>query len=719
MKFILLPIAFLLVISCTNAQTGIPVPEMTQSDNLISNFLAAYGIPGATVAIAKDGKIVYMRAFGYSDVSQTVPTQPYNLFRIASLSKQITSITVMKLMQQGRVAMADKVFGTGGILENHPVFSTANITDNRIYNITVQNLLEHEAGWNRDLDCNPNPTLPYPYFLSGCDPISFPLRVTMLEGTTNPVHKDDLVKFLLEKGLDFDPGTAYNYSNIGYLVLGDIIEKITGMSYGDYVRDSILAPLGIFDMRLGKNLLADKQEREGEYVGNGYTTLSCYGDGTYVPWEYGGFSVEAMDAHGGWIASSRDMLKLLVAVDGFSTKPDILTPATIAVMTAPSANNQYYAKGWSVNPYDNWWHTGALDGTASEQVRASNGFTWIIICNKRNITNANFWTDLDNLGWNCIAATTMWPTWDLMESPTANASGIMFSNVTSNSVTINWTNGNGDNRLLLASPDAEIDAFPSDGADYSGNAVFGSGSAVGANNYVVYNGTGSSVTVTGLTSGKTYFFRVVEYNKNSVTGNNALYLLGDNPESSVAISGALPVNINYLKVTKLNNNNAEIDWETQQEINSQSFEIQKSTDGTNFSPIGSITAKGNSQSKTSYSFIDHSPVAGKNYYRLKEMDVDGKFTLSNIISVDLSITGNHFKIISYPGKKYFGVIKNDNIDFSEATIIVRNTAGQTIIKQSLLNINSQMVSSPLLASGIYFATIFDGRETHTEKVVIN
>lgn len=530
---------FLLALFATaKAQTGIPVPAMTQSDNLISNFLTTYGIPAATAAIAKDGKIVYMRAFGNSNIANTIPTQPYNLFRIASLSKPITSIACMKLMQNGRLSMGARVFGTGGILQQHPVFANANITDTRINDITVQQLLEHSAGWNRDINCNPNPTSPYPYFFGGCDPITFPLRVTMLTGTPNPVTEEALVKFMLEKGLDFAPGTAYSYSNMGYLVLGEIIEQITGMSYEQYVKDSVLAPIGVFDMHIGKNLLADKQEREGEYVGNGYTNLSVYGTGQSVPWEYGGFSVEAMDAHGGWIASARDMLKLLVAVDGFSTKPDILNPSTVTTMVTPSANSQYYAKGWQVNPFNNWWHTGGLDGTASIWVRSAGGYSWIFILNKRNITNTNFWSALDNLGWNCISATTTWPTWDLMLSPTVNASGLNFSNVSGNAVTVNWTNGNGANRLLVVKADSAVNAFPLDGTDYTASAAFGSGNSLGINNYVVYNGTGNSATVTGLTANKKYYFRVIEYNRNTATGNNALYLLGSNPQEYTITAGS-------------------------------------------------------------------------------------------------------------------------------------------------------------------------------------
>ncbi|MEO7766316.1 MAG: serine hydrolase [Ferruginibacter sp.] len=531
MRQILILLGCMFCLQKAGGQTGIAVPQMAASDNIIKNFLSTYGIPGATVAIAKDGKIVYLRAFGYSNINQTIPTQPYNLFRIASLSKQITSIAIMKMMQNGQLSMGSKVFGPGGLLQNHPVFSAANITDNRIYNITVQNLLEHSGGWNRDLDCNPKPALPYPYNFSGCDPISFPLRVTMLTGTPNPVTESALIKFLLEKGLDFAPGTSYNYSNIGYLILGSIIEQISGLPYETWVQNNILAPLGIFDMHIGNNLLSEKQEREGEYVGNNYTNLSIYGTGQSVPLEYGGFNVNAMDAHGGWIASSRDMLKLLAAADGFTTKPDILSPSTIATMVTPSANNLYYAKGWSVNSYNNWWHTGAFAGTAAEFVRTSGGFTWIIILNKQNIAPGNFWGALDNLGWNCIGATSSYPTFDLMASPTVNAGGINFSNPSPTSVTVNWTNGNGSNRLLMIRPDTIINAFPLDGTDYVANGVFGAGALLGTDNYIAYNGTGNSATITGLAPGKKYYFRVLEYNKNTVTGNNALYLLGSNPVS--------------------------------------------------------------------------------------------------------------------------------------------------------------------------------------------
>ncbi len=280
-------LAFTLSIGLSDAQTGIPVPSMTDCDNEATQFMNDFAIPGMTMAIARKGKLVYMRAFGNANLAQNEPTQPYHMFRIASVSKPITSIAIMKLMEEGKINMNDKVFGPGSLLENHAYFNGANITDQRTYDITVQHLLEHSGGWDNSQDCTPTPTSPYPWHAGHCDPIGFPLHVTETMGTSNPVAEQDLVKFLLEKNLGFAPGTSYQYSNIGYLTLGVIIEEISGMSYEDYLKTEIFEPIGICDMHLGKNLLEDKFEREAEYPPSGYQNLSVYGTGELLPNEYG------------------------------------------------------------------------------------------------------------------------------------------------------------------------------------------------------------------------------------------------------------------------------------------------------------------------------------------------------------------------------------------------------------------------------------------------
>ncbi|MEM1001695.1 MAG: serine hydrolase [Bacteroidota bacterium] len=520
------------------SQTGITVPEMTHCDTQVQSILSTFDIPAASFSLAKNGKLVFSRAYGNTSISGNETAQPYHMFRVASVSKPITAIGIMKMVDDGLLSLSDKVFGEGGLLENHWVFKDSNISDSRVYDITVQMLLEHTAGWDRNVNCFPNPTPPYPWFFGGCDPIVVPLHITELYGTGNPVKEEHLIQFVLEKQLNNTPGTTYAYSNMGFLILSEIIEEISGISYEAWMQQEILHPLGIYDMFIAKNLLEDKRERETEYQGNGFSTLDLSGSGNLVPWEYGGMAVDAMDGHGGWIATARDLTRLLVAVDGFPTKPDILSSQAITTMSTPSTAANFYAKGWSVNSANNWWHTGAIDGTASIFVRTSGEYTWAILLNKRIIdANASaFWAALDGLGWNCLSQTSTFPSHDLFDAPTVNAKDIEINSFSSNTIDFSWTNGNGSSRIVVA---REVDdsftegvqvSFPLDGTDYSADNVFGSGDNLGANNYVVYNGSSNSFQLSGLNPQSQYALRVYEYNKTSTNGNNALYLLGDYEE---------------------------------------------------------------------------------------------------------------------------------------------------------------------------------------------
>ena len=498
----------------TIATTGVPSGSMGYCDGQMQRFMSNHQIPGATFAIAKNGRLIYMRAFGKANQAGTETTQPYHMFRIASLSKPITSVAIMKLIENGQLSLSDKPFGAGGILNNDSYFANANVTDARVYDITIQNLLEHSAGWNRDLPMPEGPLSPYPWSYSQSDPVSFPLHVTQTLGEPNPVTRRAMIKFLMQKGLDFAPGTGYGYSNIGYAILGEVIEKKTGMTYENYVKTQILVPSGIYDTHIGKILLADKREREGEY-NDGSTTLSAFGTGEYVQWQYGGFSMAARDAHGGWISTARDLARFITTVDGFSSRPDILSAETLQMMTTPSANNAYYAKGWSVNPSNNWSHTGALNGTASIMARTNGEFVWAIILNKRG--GDSFWRDLDRLPWNCVNSTSSYPDYDLFDVPTQNASAMSFSGVTTDSMTVNWTNGDGDGRVLVMRAGGTPNKFPLDGTDYS------AGGDLGGGNYVVYSGAGNSASVGNLIDNTNYQFRLYEYKKNDNTGNYALY----------------------------------------------------------------------------------------------------------------------------------------------------------------------------------------------------
>jgi len=174
-----------------------------------------------------------------------------------------------------------------------------------------------------------------------------------------------------------------------------------------------------------------------------------------------------------------------------------------------------------------------------------------------------------------------------------------------------------------------VDANPVDNAAYTANNFFGSGTQLGTGNYVVFDGVGSSVTVTGLSGNTTYHFAVFEYN---AFGANSQFLLTNPARGNATTSTVLPVTFTSFKATN-ENNRIRLEWTTAQEQNSSHFEVEKSSDGVSFRSIGTKTAAGNSATPRQYSFIDESPFAGSNYYRLRQVDLDGHFIYSSVVVV--------------------------------------------------------------------------------------
>ncbi|WP_020569920.1 serine hydrolase [Neolewinella persica] len=515
------------------AQTGAAFSGLSSCDAQVQSFLNEYDIPAASLAISRNGKLVYNRAFGKADLAGQIVTQPWHRFRVASVSKPLTSIGIMKLIEAGSLELNEKVFGPGSLLASHEYLSMANITDNRVYDVTVQHLLEHSGGWDRDQNCFPNPTTPYSFFRGGCDPIGAPLHITQTLGVGNPMKTEDPIFFLLEKGLEFTPGTRYAYSNIGYLVLGEIIEAVTGKDYETYMREDVFAPANVCDMNLGKDLREDRLPREVEYEGNGFTVSSAYGTGQQVPWEYGGWTIEAMGPHGGWVASAADLIRLLSTVDGFNSKPDQLSSTTINSMTTPSANANYYAKGWAVNSANNWWHTGALDGTASIMVRSSGGYNFALILNKRIIDRRSnqFWADLDGLPWSCIGGATSWPGYDLMLQPEAGVTNFTATPIqNAAAATVSYDLPTGVEVLIVASETEFLASYPEEAVSYEVGDVLPGGAKV------VYVGDEDEVEILSLEPTTTYFLRAFPFRKNSDTRNFPLYRLCDATEISVTTS---------------------------------------------------------------------------------------------------------------------------------------------------------------------------------------
>ena len=120
--------------------------EFASVEKNVMSFIKRWEIAGASIAIAKDGKLIFCRGFGYADTASKSIIQPFSKFRIASISKLVTATAIMKLQEEGKLLLTDKVFGEGAILDD-PYFS--NPKDKRVGDITVEQLLSHEAGWTQ------------------------------------------------------------------------------------------------------------------------------------------------------------------------------------------------------------------------------------------------------------------------------------------------------------------------------------------------------------------------------------------------------------------------------------------------------------------------------------------------------------------------------------------------------------------------------------------
>lgn len=382
--------------------TGTPVPELASFDRTLLGLMAKWQIPGGSVAVVKDGRLVLAHGYGWADRDSRQPVRPGSLFRIASLSKSLTSAAILKLVEAGRLRLDDKAFDLLSDLKPRP----GAAINPALRTITIRNLLQHSGGWDRD---------------QSFDPMFRSRDIATTMGAPAPANAETIIRYMLDQPLQFTPGTRYAYSNFGYCVLGRIIEKATGQRYEDFVKSQILHPAGVTAMRLGHTRLEERAPNEVRYYGFPGIGLgpSVFPLGpAKVPWPYGGFYIEAMDSHGGWLASASDLARFIEALDANSHHPQILRSQSIAQMIARPApplwvgTDYWYGMGWSVRTAQggtNWWHTGALDGTTTLMVRAGIGVTWVVLLNSRPKDGGGLDSELDSGMWQAEQAVQRWP----------------------------------------------------------------------------------------------------------------------------------------------------------------------------------------------------------------------------------------------------------------------------------------------------------------------
>jgi CubicO group peptidase (beta-lactamase class C family) len=334
-----------------------------------------YQVPGLSISITRHGKFVYEHQFGMANREAAQQLFQNGLFRIASVTKPITSVTIFTLIEKGKLNLGDKVFGPSGILADKfckPPYKQY-VTD-----ITVDHLLTHTCGgWPND---SSDPMFRY-----------------------NSWDQAKLISWAVETlPLTSPPGLRWAYSNFGYCLLGRVIEQVTDQPYADYVQANVLAPCGISDMRIAGNKLKERAPNEVVYFGQ-------YGEDPYK------MNVTRMDAHGGWIATPTDLAIFLDHVAGAPHIPSLLQPETIKIMTTPSpaypqSSPGKYARGWMVrnNGAGNWWHNGSLPGSTTIMVRTATGMCWAALTNTRTQPSDEMDSALDQMVWNMVRQMPAW-----------------------------------------------------------------------------------------------------------------------------------------------------------------------------------------------------------------------------------------------------------------------------------------------------------------------
>ena len=180
-------------------------------DSYVQSEMKRQQIPGVSLAILRNGKIELLKTYGFSNVEHQVLVKPETVFQSGSMGKQFTAAAILILVQDGKLALDDKI---GKYFDDTP---------DSWKNITIRNLLTHTAGF-------------------GDYPADFDLRRDLTE--------DQYLEVIKKVPLSYQPGTRWDYSNLGYVTLGILIHKITGKFYGDFLAERIFQPLGMKTARV-------------------------------------------------------------------------------------------------------------------------------------------------------------------------------------------------------------------------------------------------------------------------------------------------------------------------------------------------------------------------------------------------------------------------------------------------------------------------------------
>lgn len=338
-----------------NGQAG---PGLEPLDAAMATIIDRHGLPGAALAIAKEGRLVFAKGYGWANLAAGEAIQPNTLFGLASLSKPITAVATLKLVEQGKLRLDDRVFE---IVNIKP--PAGGRVDPRLAGVTVRQCLNHSGGWDRAVRG---------------DPVNWEPQICRALRVRAPLSARQFLSFALTLPLDFPPGTDAKYSNLGYIALGEAITAISGQAYPRFVQEQVFKPMGITRAALHR---VDGRYLAGEAIR--YLTGSLIA----LP----AMLLPMCDATGGWSGSVVDMARFMTNLDSSRGQP-VLNEKTRRLMLEPPPkplkprdNGTYFGLGWdSVSLQGKTYGVfkdGSYHGMRTFMKRLPTGVCWALLYN--------------------------------------------------------------------------------------------------------------------------------------------------------------------------------------------------------------------------------------------------------------------------------------------------------------------------------------------------
>jgi D-alanyl-D-alanine carboxypeptidase len=295
----------------------------------------SYPAPGAVALVAREGRVVYRRAFGLADLEYSVMLEPDMVFRIGSVTKQFTAFAILLLADRGALALDDDIH------KYVPEFETGG------RHVTLEHLLTHTSGLPNYTD------LPQWRALWGTD--------------VKPMQLLDLVR---NRPFEFEPGAEWRYSDSGYMLLGEVIERVGGKPYAEFMREQVLVPLGLSRTMYDDTMRVIPRRARG-YVKDGDEYLNA----PYL-------SMTHPFAAGGLISTVDDLARW----DAEITASRLIKPESVERMFTPfhltSGASAGYGLGWSLTTYESHpvaQHGGGIPGFSSFVIRMPEDRVYVVV----------------------------------------------------------------------------------------------------------------------------------------------------------------------------------------------------------------------------------------------------------------------------------------------------------------------------------------------------